>query len=81
MINHTLLTVEVVLGRGLAIAAVIVNDAKADNDDVSRLSNIQQLQRLLPEHRILSVLHDGNEICESDGQHFNVLTFYDDSAV
>ncbi|HEX4149903.1 MAG TPA: AAA family ATPase, partial [Pirellulales bacterium] len=47
-INHTLLTIESAAGRGLHIAAVVVNDLASSEPDPSRDTNFADLQERLP---------------------------------
>lgn len=48
VINHTLLTVEVLKRRGIPIAGVVLNNPQPDHEDLSRKTNRQTLERLLP---------------------------------
>ena len=57
VINHTLLTVRAVVAAGLSVAAIVLNEIQPPGDedgDQSRLSNLIQLQRLLPETPFLT---------------------------
>ncbi len=48
VLNHTLLTVEVLKRRGILICGVILNNPLREQNDLSRKSNRQSLERLLP---------------------------------
>ena len=61
VINHTLLTVEAVRTRGLRIAAVVLNDTQAVDDD-SVQTNFDQLRQLLPDQPIFRVAHQSSEL-------------------
>lgn len=75
VINHTLLTVHVAVASGLVVAGVILNDclppaAQADTRqlDVSRDSNLQQLQHWLPDIPVYRCGHDSQQITTPDGR-------------
>ncbi len=48
VISHTRLTVTALRSAGLSVAAVILNDANAPNDNVAAGTNAEQLMRWLP---------------------------------
>ena len=70
MINHTLLTVEVARQRGLRIAGIVVNTIVTDVGDDSRATNLEQLQRWLPEQLLLSVAAGSSEMKDVTGESF-----------
>ncbi len=59
-LNHTLLTVEAIRGRGLMCAGLILNQV-ADARDAASISNRVLLQHLLPETPILAEVMHGEE--------------------
>lgn len=72
VINHTLLTAEVLRARGLEIAAIVLNDVSSSSSDESRRSNLSQLTRLLPGVPLLFNAYGATEILGSDG-HVDAL--------
>ncbi|MBL8815067.1 MAG: dethiobiotin synthase [Planctomyces sp.] len=61
VVNHTLLTIEAIRYRKLKVAGIVLNDVSPDNSgsdgkpvDLSRRSNLSQLQRWLPDISIFT---------------------------
>lgn len=65
VINHTLLTVETALKRGLSVAGVVLNDCLAG--DVSATSNLDQLSHWLPRVPIWRCLYGSQQIVDAQG--------------
>jgi dethiobiotin synthetase len=75
VINHTLLTVQVAQASQLAVAGVILNDClpptsrgDARQVDISRDSNLQQLQHWLPNIPVYRCGHNSQQITTAEGQ-------------
>lgn len=65
VINHTRLTVEAALNRGLNVTGVVLNDCHAG--DVSATSNPKQLAHWLPEIPIWRCSHNAQQLFDVDG--------------
>lgn len=75
VINHTLLTVKVALASQLTVAGIILNNClsaassqHASEEDVSRNTNLRQLQHWLPEIAVYRCQHNCQQITTAEGQ-------------
>jgi len=69
-LNHTLLTVNSVRNRGVAVAAVVLNEAGA-TADLAQSTNEGELRRLLPDTLLIPLKQNGEELRANLAQLFS----------
>lgn len=67
-INHTLLTVEAVRSRGLTVAAVVLNSALPDTDDLSTQTNADEIEARSGVPVLGMVRHGEHHLINRDGR-------------